>query len=158
MHSRIKRRNPRGGVGSAPARLNLIYLDFRVRISIFIEARKNQKPSIAQLCGSRIPAPMGHVLHVRKLSGGGIVDGGTLPPMEWVILQGSTENHLATIRQGSHAAAEHVPAYGLCSDRIVGGIPDRCLVIGVWRIIPGARDDEDLAIMQQAYMYRIDGH
>ena len=62
---------------------------------------------------------MGHVLHVRKLAGGGIIDGGTLPPMERVILQGSTENHLATVGQGNHAAAEHVPTNSLCGDRIV---------------------------------------
>ncbi len=101
---------------------------------------------------------MGHALHLGKSICGRIVDRNFRTSQEGVALNRAANHQDASIRQGGHPVAEHVPGCGLGSDRSGLRIPERRLQALRSRRALGARDHHDFAVIEERGVNHIRRH
>src|SRR6266403_2754112 len=115
MHAGIEWRSERRAVGGAPTGAYGIDLHGGIGTAVFVEARKSHERSVAQIGDCRIPAPMGHILNIGELAGRRIINGATRLSVERVVLQSTSVDECAAIRENYQTVAKHIPA-----DRLSG--------------------------------------
>lgn len=158
VHTWVKRRGPRSGESSAPARAGAVKLDKGVGAAVFVEARENHDAAVAQNGAGGIPPAVGHGLLAGEGIGGRIVGGGAQFAVERVVLESAAHDVGATVGKNDHAVAKHVPCHWLRGNGARLRIPKGSLKIRVARYVARAGRDKDFAVVEESCVDGINGH